>query len=243
MLDGYAIDWWDSDMGVSLVSGAVDTWTGQKRGIVLSAPSAGQRPAYGADGSYFKGRNVVQSANSGNKLVRSLDVGFDIYAAGSDCYVLTVGRLRSIAPDTGAYGPHLVSISNTGGAQQLLWQGTYDVVQPSPGMDFGIIRDSANVNRHTEGQAHTSGVILKESWVKSGGNLRRNLGTTYNTAGSDGLASDIGVPRSIGLGGRADGYSGATGDYSIRFAVFCTTKPPDALVAGVLQYFRNDSGF
>lgn len=42
----YAREVWDAGWGVSLVGGAVQTWTGVLNGSVLTAPAAGQRPLF-----------------------------------------------------------------------------------------------------------------------------------------------------------------------------------------------------
>jgi hypothetical protein len=59
ILGSLLVEYWESDLGIALASGAVDTWTGQKLGKVLSAPGAANRPSYGADGSNFHSKSVV----------------------------------------------------------------------------------------------------------------------------------------------------------------------------------------
>lgn len=92
ILGSNLVEYWDSTAGVGLVSGAVDTWTGQKLGIVASAPAAGQRPAYGADGAYFLGANVVKCTRVATRVLKVADGGATLFASGTRPYVMTVTR-------------------------------------------------------------------------------------------------------------------------------------------------------
>lgn len=59
MLGDRIAEIWHAGYGVALSGGRVVSWTGQRRGITMVAPSASQYPYYQADGSFFKGKNVV----------------------------------------------------------------------------------------------------------------------------------------------------------------------------------------
>lgn len=81
---------------------------------------------------------------------------------------------------------------------------------------------------------------MREIWSNSTTSTRLNFGTTYTTAGAAGIATDIGSVRRIGVGARGDGNNPS--DYSHRWLGICTSKPPDALIQQVYNYFRADSG-
>lgn len=238
LLGAYLKDYWISDAGISLVGGNVDTWTGQKLGIVLTAPAAGNRPTYGADTGYFNEQDVVQTATTGTKYLRNVDYGSDLYATGANCYSFAVCRLRSV-PTSAAYVGAVLGLSNAGLAQMHFWYGASDTLEAVAGKDFGVVRDSGNVNRHTTGEAYSASAKMLEFWVDTGGNVRRNVGTTYNQAGANGIATDIGAVRSVSVGARPDGF--APTDYSIRAVALCTSKPPDAMISSVYNYFQTDS--
>lgn len=91
------IEMWDSQLGIATVSGNADTWTGQLGGRVLPAPSAAQRPAYGADGTKFSGKNVVQCATSGTKVLWANNTLSGLALAGTQPVVIARFRLRTAA--------------------------------------------------------------------------------------------------------------------------------------------------
>lgn len=90
--DPVLFDYWHSELGVSLLAGAVSSWTGQKAGTVL--PFSGARPGYGADGTDFNGRNVIQCVQATSSLFAA---GLPVYAAnGSRPYVISIYRYRAL---------------------------------------------------------------------------------------------------------------------------------------------------
>lgn len=234
LLAPYLKDYWDSNLGITLVSGAVDSWTGQKLGIVLSAPGAGNRPVYGADSTYFGGKSVVQAAATGSKYLAISDYGADIVPTGanSNIWIMVVGRLRT------------ASIVDASRAFALMPATTQEYVQcghaVTTGDNYTVLRDSGNANRAVAGAAGVSTVCMWEVWAGSGCSQRTNFGTTYNTAGSAGIATDLAGPRRIGVGARGDGYNPT--DYSIRYVALCTSKPPESTIREIYAYFKGDSG-
>lgn len=87
---------WHSELGIGLTSGDVQTWTDQLQGVVVSAAGAANRPAYGADGTNFQSRNVVQLNKSGPKyLLVTGASGFPL--SGTRPYIVTGFRYRSLA--------------------------------------------------------------------------------------------------------------------------------------------------
>ena len=233
LLAAYLLDYWDSLAGIGLVSGAVDTWTGQKLGIILSAAAAGNRPAYGADAGYFREKSVVQSAVP-TKFVRLADYGSDLFTGGSGStpYVISIHRLRN-KNATRCYALTLGPAGTTTHLEQSNAATT--------GNEFARIRDSASINKDVSAAAaYTAAACMREIWSNSAVSTRLNMGTTYTTAGAAGIASDIGNVRRIGVGARGDGNNPS--DYSHRWIAVCTSKPPDALLQLVYDYFRADSG-
>lgn len=231
----YLKEFWDSDEGIALVSGAVNSWTGQKLGIVLSAPAASNRPAYGADSTYFRGRDVVQCATTGSKYLRLLDYGSDLWTGGaaSTPYLLAIGRLRTPSSVDSSRAVALMPASSA--------EHVYLGHSITTGINRSFVRDSGTTNRNITGDAGSTSVCMWEGWAKDGANVRTNMGTTYTNAGADGIAADIGGVRRIGVGARGDSYNPT--DYSFRFIALCNSKPPDALLREVYAYFRGDSGF
>lgn len=87
---------WHSELGIGLTSGDVQTWTDQLQGVVVSAAGAANRPAYGADGTNFQSRNVVQLNKAGPKyLLVTGASGFPL--SGTRPYIVTGFRYRSLA--------------------------------------------------------------------------------------------------------------------------------------------------
>lgn len=61
---------WHADFGYAPIVSPIDTWTDQVGGRVMQAPSAPQDVVRAADGSFFGGRKVVQTAISGLHVLR-----------------------------------------------------------------------------------------------------------------------------------------------------------------------------
>lgn len=93
------IEYWHADYGVTLVGGQVDSWTGQLRGTVLSTVSASLRPAYGPDGSYFKGRPVVQPHSSQQRGLKSAVLASALIATNSRPHTFLIIRNRDTSID------------------------------------------------------------------------------------------------------------------------------------------------
>ena len=234
LLNAYLVDYWDSLAGVGLVSGAVDTWTGQKLGIILSAAAAGNRPVYGADTGYFRGKSVVQAAVTGSKYLRILDYGSDIIANGaaSKPYLVSIHRLRN----TNATRSYALTLGPAAGTTHFEQSNA-----ATTGNEFARIRSSAAANVDVSAAAaYTASACMREVWSDSTTSTRLNMGTTYTTAGAAGIATDIGAVRRIGVGARGDAFNPS--DYSHRWIGLCSSKPPDALLNQVYRYFQIDSG-
>lgn len=96
ILGALYVDHWEAVSGVGLVSGTVQTWT-SALGRVLTAPAAGQRPAFSADGTRFGGKSVVQCAVSGSLCLRGVALS-QLFANSTRPWAYTIGRTRNAIP-------------------------------------------------------------------------------------------------------------------------------------------------
>lgn len=219
---------WDSELGIALASGAVDTWTGQKRGVVLSAAAAGNRPAYGADGSSFRGRNVVQCAVSGAKYLRNTAIAPDLIAAVAAPYTLTICRQR-----TALNNNTIFTYGSTASQFELYaFSGTGNV-------DGAGCRAASADRQQLSADAYTANVKMLEIWCAGTGlNIRHNVGTAAtNAAGT----ATTGALNRLTIGA---GFAGATpNDLSVRSHLLLSTKPSDAVLSQALAIAQADSGF
>src|SRR5215471_20048665 len=101
-LPASAIEYWHSELGVSLVSGDVDTWTGQLRGTVMTQVNG--RPKYLADGAFFNSRNVIQCSqysNGARGMISAAALGTPLFVTSSRPWFMSVYRVRQLpANDT-----------------------------------------------------------------------------------------------------------------------------------------------
>lgn len=94
-LPASAVEYWHSELGVSLVSGEVDAWAGQLRGTIANATGPTARPAYGADGTLFNGRKVVQCAGATAKGLRNAGSA-NLITIGQRPWLFSVFRYRVV---------------------------------------------------------------------------------------------------------------------------------------------------
>lgn len=85
---------WDSALQAAVTAGAITSWVDQKNGWNKTPPVAA--PVYAADGTNFRGRNVISCASSGNKNL-SYTSGGTIFAATDRPAIILVGRARTAA--------------------------------------------------------------------------------------------------------------------------------------------------
>lgn len=203
-------EWWDARYGYTLVSGEVDSWAGQKLGLVITAPTSGERVQYGADGAHFGGRAVIYTASNGDSL-RNASLGINLHEAGAKPYTMTVCRIpgneAAIHPiwthrGTGPVNTvGLLRKTNTASPQTPLanWDG----------QDVSIASDS---NGH-----------VIETWITAAGVAAISIdGAAATTAGS-GLALDVAV---ISMNFFTD-VATANGHASIAAHIECTSVPTD----------------
>lgn len=231
LLGAYLREYWVSDAGISLVSGNVDTWTGQILGIVLSAAGASNRPTYGADSTYFNGASVVQCSETGPKYLACGDYGADLLTAGTYPWGFAVTRCRT-APAANGY----IWAVNAA-AHQVLFGGMHTTA----GADRSWFRTGTGSNHSVDGDTVSPAPSMIESWgtdsvaVK----VRSNYGSASSTVGTAfGLTNDL-AARRVAVG--AHGLGGEPSNSSIRCVAFCTSKPPEAMIASVYTYFQDDS--
>ena len=97
ILGSTMVECWHAQYGIGLVGGAVDTWTGQIAGTVLQAPGAGNRMAYGADGSNWRGMSVCTSVRATPTYVTGTTGISALLPIGSQPYTFRVQRYTSAA--------------------------------------------------------------------------------------------------------------------------------------------------
>lgn len=102
-LPASAVEYWHSELGVALIGGEVDTWTGQLRGLALQAISASQRPTYAADGANFKARLVVQSNAAATRGLTLNPVAPPLTVAGSKPHAYLITRYRTLPAGGNAF--------------------------------------------------------------------------------------------------------------------------------------------
>lgn len=115
---------WHCGAGIALSGTDVTSWTGLVRGIQLVPSGPSTRPTYGADSTYFKGRNVVQSTRS---TLTGLAASFTPIGGSSDLgCVLFVGRTRT--DPAGTDFDMMASIINTNGLEPLFHSNSLDLM-------------------------------------------------------------------------------------------------------------------
>jgi hypothetical protein len=165
---------WDARGGVAQSGGMVDGWTDQMRGLVFTPPSGGARPAYGADGTYFLGRNVIK---------------FD----GVDDQLRVIGVSPAILP-VGAR-PHWFYVFRTQvptANQRSLWILLDDPATAATPMAYTAASSDALVHQFFPGQIVTdplplgTGPHLQEFWLTPSGTFAARDGAApVSTAQGD----------------------------------------------------------
>lgn len=228
ILGSALIEMWHSQLGVATVSGAADTWTGQVRGVVLQAPGASQRPIYGADGSNFGGKSVVQCAKTGSKYM--LATGFSgALLAGSRPWIFSVQRARSLG--TGGSFPWCVTMG-TATVEELA------ILLNSGGAGSSFGTNFMSVNATSAGADTT--VHGLQGWAD---------GTNVN------IAVDAGAPATaataLALSGNVTSFAVGTAitattllsDVSVALFIVCSAYPGAAAAAATLTLARSAAEF
>jgi hypothetical protein len=188
--------WWTTydpsrpaDPGIALSSGNVQSWTDQIGGYVISAPAAGQRPAYATDGSNFGGRSVVQTNQTGTKYLTGAVSG--LLTAGQRAYVLMVGRYRGATGVPVALQLDVVSAGD----------GLYHYLT---GGQFRAFHESTFAGMSADTAQH-----VWEWWLDGTSLNHKKESTLVQTATSASLAANIGTVTvgNVGAGGGISSFS------------------------------------
>ncbi len=200
-------EWWDARYGVTAVANEADTWSGQKLGLVLSAPTAGERPPYVADGTEFMSRPVIQT--SATDYIRSTDLGVDLHAAGSRPYVACLARLRAVAV-TDIIWKH----QRAGGTADV---GTCFASSTTPGLRSKWAAASGEANG---GNRNTSTHWI-ECWLTAAGEAAIAVDGGTTVVAGTGITLSNAV-RQLAIG---NNLAGATGPVSMAVLIEATAAP------------------
>lgn len=88
-------EWWDVRYGYTLISGKMESLTGQKLGLVLSAATPGDGPPLTVDGTNFKGQPAIVCAGAAFPSLKNSNFGLNLHAAGARPYGATVCRFTN----------------------------------------------------------------------------------------------------------------------------------------------------
>jgi len=222
-LDPLTYEYWDAELGIVTVGGAVDTWTGQKLGIVLTAPSAPARPAYVTDSNFNNGP-VVQCATAGSKCVANTAV--TAIPSTSRPYSISCVRLSSTPPGAtwAIFGlgvvavadPHYVLYRNAGSALAWAFSGG--------SLSATLVADTA---------VHTI-----EAWNDGTNANCRDNGTLFQTPNISALGNNC---TSIGVG-RAASTNTHFSDSRHVFHMLCTAKPSESYIASLRAWLTARKG-
>lgn len=227
ILGGLLVELWHSQLGIATVSGNVDTWTGQVRGIVLQAPGAAQRPVYAADGSNFQGKSVVQCALTGAKCLQQLAAQSpSIFLAGSRPWVGLLGRVRSYPGATAGIEVVVLDFPITQVIGDLQ-------TAPTPVVSSVFAGSTASLSDNS-----TAVRLLGGGLSSSGVNTVSVNGVASNTSGSG-----LSIPadgKVVSLGANGAGSLGI--DLSAVLLFFCNAYPSAAQLFGIVALAQAEFG-
>lgn len=228
ILGALLVEEWDARLGIALVSGNVDTWTGQKLGTVAQARSAGQRPTYAADGSYFNGLPVVQAAATGSLSLVVAALATPLAAAGTTPWIWICCRLRTIGAGTLA----------------TIIEGTNNpatVAQPLLYTLSGNINANHNATTATVAYSDTTPHSLACAYSSSGAIQAIKDTTVIATAGAGLSITSTGIS-DLGIGGTAPNGTNASDTSFVKVAVI-SGPPSPAQQAALLGLDKDTWGF
>jgi hypothetical protein len=202
-------------------SNNVQTWASAGAKYSPTQGVAGQRPAYGGDGSNFKGKSVVQAAVTGSKGLIS-PAGVQIFANGSRPYILTIARLRAMP--AGTQGMSHFADAGVG--------GNYPGIYGNPGNVQMFVTGGTTVTYVTAG-AGVPG--FWEMYLDAAGASVIALnGTIVATAGAAGTITAATVKMSIGCNASGANFT----DSSFAFQLTATAVPTAPERAAMLAWSR-----
>ena len=221
ILGSNLVEYWDSTAGIGLVSSAADTWTGQKLGLVLTAPAAGQRPVYGADGSNFGGASVVQCAITNSKCMNIPVSGTNFFTTGQKPFILWVGRYRTLtAAQTTAF-----FVQDTA-STQVTTTGVF-----TGGVNW--FSQWFSVSARTDGAAvTTSPVTVRTDLRASDGKNELGIDSAALVVSGTGAAITVNINVAQIGNDRGARFS----DTSHRGLILCAAVPTTAEIAALYRY-------
>lgn len=226
-IDPLTVEYWDAELGISLVAGNVDSWTGQKAGTVVSASGAGTRPFYATDPP-LRG-NTVQGTRAGRGLV-SAALGSPIAAAGSRPYTICAYRLRNVPGAAEVWGVFDLGVLAASG----LFYTSYQTFGGS------VFRPSANVGAvlvPATAAADTAAHVA-EFWMDGVNANVRDNGTLFQVVSAASLSANA---TAVAIG-NSPGPGTNTSDISHVFHMICSAKPSDAYIATLRAWLARAKG-
>ena len=225
ILSALLLEMWDSQFGISLVSGNVNTWTGQIAGRVQTAPAPGNRPPYGVDTGFFLGKSLPLFANPSSLQILG---GSALYVAGTRPWWCAIGRFTATM---GAATQTILSTLNTA-------QGTLNpsISRTTAGSASGFYFPGTNTVGPTIDQA----VHMIEVFSRVSDTLAVNSLDGVDTVGAS-LASGVaGDCNNIYFGNdRGSQYA----PYAVSTILCCSVAPSPTQRAAVLALARSSNGF
>jgi hypothetical protein len=210
------IEWWDSELGIALAGGAVDTWTGQHRGIVLQAAAVNQRLAYTTVDAAF-GHRPSLSGDGVLSRLRALGLsGADVPAAGTRPYLACVIRYPVLIVD--GLNHELVNLELAGAADRLTLSSHGTAVTSD--LNIGELSYGGAVATTTVMGTNTH---LVEGWVTSGNVI--TLAVDGVVVGTDPGGSTIGSVDSYAVFGSVGGGPNRACKFDMSYLALCTAAP------------------
>lgn len=221
---GKLLEYWDAGLGYALVSGDVDTWTGQKLGTVVQAPGASQRPDWNAADAEFNGQPSIDFHATDNRYLQFFGANF--FTTGSYFWCFAVFRDRSQA----AVSHPIVVVRHAATGRN------YAVVGDNPGNRIALLNFNATLNisvANADDDAHAFFVFFGPS----GSSIQRDGGAAvtdpYNTA----IANDC---DRLFFAGNA---SSTGGDISLAWIGMGRGAPPsEGALSAALSFSRGRWG-
>lgn len=215
-----AVEYWHSELGVTVSTG-VDVWTGQIAGKTAPFNVAGARPAYGVDGSNFRGRNVVQCSSNATLynaaatmfLINTRPWTFQIFRYRTNGSTFALSDFGSPTADA-----HMMS---TGGGPADQLGGFINGASVTPNVLSTVLLGTT--------------VHSAQLWcVGADANIQVDSTLTTAVAGGGALAA---ATAAIGIGQTASGTF-FTSESSHAFLLCCSALPSATEIANLMTWAR-----
>lgn len=163
LLGSHQIETWDAALGVTVVSGGVDAWVGQKQSTSLPAVTLGTGPVYSASDAAFGGKPSITGA-LGKAFRKTGLSGF--MANGSKPYLWAVARMPTLIVDA---VQHILIDYGKAGVSDNAKINTLGTATTS---DISTVNSSGTATNTSPGTS----AIFVESWCDSGGTTHLAFG-------------------------------------------------------------------